>query len=69
MAAILRNFIERRSHKNRRRILVLRRPRIDSDQRCGERRSTEERRNGWIRISKWSSAPLKKLKIAKYLVK
>jgi hypothetical protein len=27
----------------------------------------EERRDGWVRISKWSSANLQDLKIAKYV--
>jgi hypothetical protein len=27
----------------------------------------EERRDGWVRISKWSSAKLHDLKISKYL--
>jgi hypothetical protein len=32
-----------------------------------DRRKQEERRDGWIRISKWSSAKLHDLKISKYL--
>jgi hypothetical protein len=34
-----------------------------------DRRINYERRKEWIRISKWSSAPLKTLKIAKYLLR
>jgi len=34
-----------------------------------DRRINYERRKDWIRISKWSSAPLKTLKIAKYLLR
>jgi len=32
-----------------------------------DRRLQEERRDGWIRISKWSSVNLHNLKISKYL--
>jgi hypothetical protein len=32
-----------------------------------DRRSQEERRDGWIRISKWSSVNLQDLKIGKYV--
>jgi hypothetical protein len=32
-----------------------------------DRRSQEERRDGWVRISKWSSANLPDLKISKFL--
>jgi hypothetical protein len=32
-----------------------------------DRRSQEERRDGWVRISKWSSVNLHGLKISKYL--
>jgi hypothetical protein len=34
---------------------------------ANDRRENEERRRGWIRVSKWSSAPLAKLRIAKFL--
>ena len=33
----------------------------------GERRSREERRDGWVRINKWSSVNLHVLKISKFL--
>ncbi len=63
-----REFIERRSGKDRRRFALLSRRRYTGpDRRRRERRDPEERRQGWIRISKWSSAPLKNLKIGKFL--
>ena len=63
-----RAFIERRTGRDRRRFLTLRRLRYSgANRRCRERRNPDERRKGWIRISKWSSAPFKDLKIAKFL--
>ena len=63
-----RAFIERRTGRDRRRFLSLRRLRYSGpNRRCRERRNPDERRHGWIRISKWSSAPFKDLKIAKFL--
>ena len=63
-----RAFIERRTGRERRRFLSLRRLRYSgAERRQRERRDPDERREGWIRISKWSSAPLKDLKIAKFL--
>ncbi len=63
-----RAFIERRTGRDRRRFLSLRRLRYSgANRRCRERRNPDERRHGWIRISKWSSAPFKDLKIAKFL--
>jgi hypothetical protein len=64
-----RAFLERRSGKERRRKMKIQRfffkgleRRSDND-----RRENEERRRGWIRVSKWSSAPLAELKIGKFL--
>ncbi len=63
-----RAFIERRTGRDRRRFFSLRRLRYSgANRRCRERRNPDERRHGWIRISKWSSAPFKDLKIAKFL--
>jgi hypothetical protein len=64
-----RAFMERRSGKDRRRIFQLERffYKGEDRRRSKDRRAKEERRTGWIRISKWSSAPLSKLKIAKFL--
>ena len=63
-----RAFIERRTGRNRRRLLSLRRLRYSgANRRRRERRNPDERRQDWIRISKWSSVPFKDLKIAKFL--
>ena len=69
MDKIDRAFVERRSGKDRRRIFQLERFFYKGEDRrnSGDRRASIERRTGWIRISKWSSAPLSKLKIAKFL--
>ncbi len=65
-----RDFIERRTGRDRRRRFLLNRRRFTgSDRRRHIRRNPEERREGWVRITKWSSAPLKDLKIAKFLIK
>ena len=61
--------IDRRSVKDRRRpyhlaSLTYR----GAKKRTGrERRSQIERRDGWVRVSKWSSVSLKDLKIGKFL--
>ncbi len=69
MYAMKRNFSDRRSGKNRRRFFSLHRfhhrgpeKRVQQD-----RRSQLERRDGYIRIDKWSSVNMQDLKIAKYL--
>ncbi len=65
-----RDFIERRTGRERRRRLRLSRSRYSRpNRRLQDRRNPEERREGWVRISKWSSAPLEDLKIAKFLIK
>lgn len=66
-----RAFIERRTGKDRRRIFSIKgRFFRKQDRRIAqERRSDAEHRENWIRVSKWSSAPLKNLKISKYLLK
>jgi hypothetical protein len=70
MAKTQRDFIERRTGKDRRRRFgIIRAVYSGPNRRRRERRATEERRVGWVRISKWSSALLKDLKIAKYLLK
>jgi hypothetical protein len=33
-----------------------------------ERRTNAEKRENWVRISKWSSVPLNHLKISKYIL-
>ena len=70
MPHVLRIIPERRTGKDRRRIFSLHRFfRKDLERRKAlhDRRKREERRDGRIRISKWSSAKLQDLKISKYL--
>ena len=69
MTKIDRAFTERRSGKDRRRIIQIKRFFFKGTDRrsVADRRSKKERRTGWIRITKWSSVPLSKLKIAKFL--
>ena len=70
MSEIKRESPERRSGKNRRRIFSLHRFFYKGPERrkvLQDQRSQEERRDGWVRISKWSSMKLHDLKISKYL--
>ena len=70
MSEIKRASPERRSGKSRRRILSLHRFFYKGPERrkfLQDQRSKEERRDGWVRISKWSSMKLHDLKISKYL--
>ena len=70
MFALKRNSSDSRSGKDRRRIISLQRFLYKGRERRNhihDRRSREERRYGWVRIDKWSSAYLPDLKIAKYL--
>ncbi len=69
MYALKRSFTDRRSGKDRRRIMSLKRFRYKGSERRGfnERRLVIERRDGWVRIRKWSSVKMQGLKIAKYL--
>lgn len=62
---------DRRCGKDRRRSVSVVRILYNGPQRraSDDRRVNYERRREWIRISKWSSAPLKTLKIAKYLLR
>ncbi len=68
-----RSTIDRRSGKDRRRKLNFARftykgvDRQKERRTSGERRSKIERRQGWVRVSKWTSVCLEKLKIAKFL--
>ena len=64
-----RSRYDRRSGKDRRRILSLRRLRYKGPERrmLRDRRSKIERRDGWVKIGKWSSVKMQDLKIAKYL--
>jgi hypothetical protein len=69
MPALNRSPIERRCGKDRRKRVSLVRFSYKGPNRRGfqDRRSLQERRDGWVRISKWSSVYLSDLKIAKYL--
>jgi hypothetical protein len=64
-----RAYSERRNGKDRRRIFSLHRFFYKGPERRAlqDRRSQEERRDGWVRISKWSSVNMRELKIAKYV--
>lgn len=66
-----RAFIERRSGRNRRRFPSVRGFFFGGKERrkSSERRTGIERRDGWVHISKWSSVPLKQLKISKFIKK
>jgi hypothetical protein len=70
MSQVLRIIPERRTGKDRRRIFSLHRFFHKGPERrkaLYDIRAQEERRDGWIRISKWSSVNLHDLKISKYL--
>ena len=70
MPEIHRASSERRSGQDRRRIFSLHRFFYKGPERRNtlyDRRSQEERRDGWVRISKWSSVNLQDLKIARYV--
>ena len=69
MSAIHRASSERRSGKDRRRIFRQHRFFYKGPERrdLQDRRSQEERRDGWVRINKWSSVNMRDLKIAKYV--
>ena len=70
MPEVFRRFPERRTGKDRRKILGLHRIFYKGPERKmvqKDRRSQKQRRDGWVRISKWSSTKLHDLKIAKYL--
>ena len=69
MPQIRRASSERRSGKDKRRIFSLRRFFYKGPERrvLQDRRAHEERRGGWVRVSKWSSVNLQDLKIAKYV--
>jgi len=67
MLAENRSYMDRRSGKDRRKFINFRRLHYRGiDKRMIHRRGTTERRNGWVRISKWSSVYLWDLKIAKF---
>ena len=69
MFEIERASAERRSVKDRRRFFSLRRFHYKSPDRRvpQDRRSRLERRDGYVRIGKWSNVKMQDLKLAKYL--
>jgi hypothetical protein len=70
MSQVLRIIPERRIGKDRRRIFSLHRFFHKGPERrkaLHDRRAQVERRDRWVRISKWSSTKLYDLKISKYL--
>jgi hypothetical protein len=70
MPEIFRRFPERRTGKDRRKIFRLQRFFYKGPERrkvLQDRRSQEERRDGWVRTQKWSSVNLQDLKIYKFL--
>jgi hypothetical protein len=69
MFEIERASAERRSGKDRRRFFSLGRLRYKGpEQRVQQdRRSQQERRDGYVKIGKWSSVKMQDLKLAKYL--
>lgn len=69
MTAKRRSMQDRRSGKDRRRFSAVKQLfRGAPRQRAPvERRQRAERRSGWVRLTKWSSVYLKRLKISKFL--
>ena len=66
MSAENRSCVDRRSGKDRRKFINFHRFFYRGlDKRTANRRFAAERRDGWVRISKWSSVYLWDLKIAK----
>jgi hypothetical protein len=64
-----RSFLDRRSGTDRRKAYRTSFLSKGGTQKgkAKERRSREERREGWVRVDKWSSVQLDGLKIAKFL--
>jgi hypothetical protein len=69
MFLMKRSFSDRRSGKDRRKSFSLRRFLYKGPERRvqHDRRSLLERRDGYIKIDKWSSVKVRDLKLAKYL--
>jgi hypothetical protein len=64
-----RSMQDRRSVKDRRRLVVFKHLFLKTKDRGDdrERRRALERRWGWVRLSRWSSVYLASLKLAKFL--
>ncbi len=70
MPEIFRRFPERRTGKDRRRIIRVHRFFRKGPERrkmLRDRRTQGERRTGWVRINKWSSVYVHDLKISRFL--
>ena len=70
MPEVFRRLPERRTGKDRRKIFGRHRFFYKGPERrkaVQDRRSKQERRDGWVRTTKWSSVNLYNLKISKYL--
>jgi len=71
MTQVRRIIPERRAVKDKRRVFSLHRFFYKGPERRNahyDRRLQKERRDGWVRISKWSSVEIQGLKIAKYIL-
>lgn len=64
-----RTMQDRRSGKDRRHLAILKRllPSDNPARSPVDRRTSPERRSGWVRLTKWSSVHLPDLKLAKWL--
>jgi hypothetical protein len=63
-----RSMQDRRSGKDRRKFARLKQLLgEDLQNRAVERRKESERRTGWVRLTRWSSVCLEKLKLSKFL--
>ncbi|MDA8138829.1 MAG: hypothetical protein M0036_09265 [Desulfobacteraceae bacterium] len=69
MTEELRSMQDRRSGKDRRKLQLVKQlfARDTHHRNLEPRRSTDERRQGWVRLTKWSSVDLERFKISKYL--
>jgi hypothetical protein len=69
MPVIKRLASERRSGRDRRRFISMQRFSYNGPERrdAKDRRSRVERRDGWVRVSKWSSVEIQGLKIARFI--
>ncbi len=65
-----RSYIERRTLRDRRRIFSFKGLYFKRQDRriTAERRSETEIRENWVRVGRWSSASLNRLKISKYIL-
>jgi hypothetical protein len=69
MTTQIRSKSDRRTGSDRRKIFSLKHFRFHSRNRrkTGDRRLASERRHGWVRLTRWSSVNLSRLKISRYL--